>query len=116
MNSIPSEIISLIASHLNRSDRLNCMRLCRRWYSTLFSSNLYEEVRYKDLDQILKSFRAFNKYPEISSHVHYLIFDTWFSCSTQILDLLKLFPGLKYLKWTSHSIVFPGIKTPKSVR
>ena len=44
---IPSEIFSEILSHVNHSDCIECMTVCRRWYKLIpqHGKNLWKELK-----------------------------------------------------------------------
>ena len=59
MNNLPSDILSLIFSHLSQKECLNCMAVCRAWYYALplYTEPVWKAVTLNERDVQLLSKR-----------------------------------------------------------
>jgi hypothetical protein len=72
MNELPAEILHDIFFCLELKDRLECLRVCRRWWKALDSYNLFYSFIIRQEEQFNRVMESFARLPDYAAQVEVL--------------------------------------------
>ncbi|KAI7892492.1 uncharacterized protein EV154DRAFT_504623 [Mucor mucedo] len=102
MNKLPKETLILLFSQLDVEDRLECILVCRNWYTVITENILYKKLNFSNIDRFNKAIDLFDEKRSFGCFVNDL---TIKGCEIDIFSILsmpKLFPNVKNLSWEEN--------------
>jgi Leucine-rich repeat (LRR) protein len=95
MNELPAEILHDIFFCLELKERLECLRVCRRWWKALDSYNLFYSFIIRRDEQFNRVMDAFARLPDYAAQVEELSIYEISKSSLDERNLLKTFPNAR---------------------
>jgi Leucine-rich repeat (LRR) protein len=106
MNELPAEILHDIFFCLELKERLECLRVCRRWWKALDSYNLFYSFIIRRDEQFNRVMNVFERLPDYAAQVEVLSIYEVSKSSLDERNLLKKFPNARVI------IVERGMSSP----
>ncbi|KAI7892493.1 uncharacterized protein EV154DRAFT_480223 [Mucor mucedo] len=102
MIKLPAETLILVFLKLTVKDRLECILVCKNWYTVITENILYKKLNFSNIDSFNKAFDLFDEKRSFGCFVNDL---TIKGCEIDIFSILsmpKLFPSVKNLSWEEN--------------
>jgi hypothetical protein len=119
MNELPAEILHDIFFCLELKERLECFRVCRRWWKALDSYNLFYSFIIRQDEQFNRVMNAFERLPDYAAQVEELSIHGVSNSSLDERNLLKTFPNARAIlvnsNFYSKALSFRHLKTHNGV-
>jgi hypothetical protein len=101
MENLPTELFTIIVSLLPLSDKLNCIRVSKRWHEWITRTNLHVEIEFKgSLHKFHQGINFFKDRKHMGKRVQHLSISQRYFDADDILLLPTLFPNVKTMEWT----------------
>jgi hypothetical protein len=115
MESLPFETIVYISSCLPKSDKLECIRVCEKWYDTITKTSLYKELEFCQQETFNEAQSYFRRHPEIGETVHTLEFPKGSNVNIARTSLIpEIFPKIRSFINRAHSFTPKKRPSPRS--
>ncbi|KAI7878386.1 uncharacterized protein EV154DRAFT_568924 [Mucor mucedo] len=99
MNTLPTQILITIFLHVKKNDRLQCILVCKKWFTLITENVLYENLQFRNIDIFDKAIDLFDKQPAFGSHVESLTIQSCDIDMMSVFSMPRYFPNLKFLDW-----------------
>lgn len=100
MNKLPAEILIPIFSHLQKTDHLQCVHVCKQWHEIISNGFLYKTLKFKIADNVYKAIDLFDRKRKFGELVEDLTIEDCRLDIYSIISMPRQIPNLKVLNWS----------------
>ncbi|KAI8881857.1 hypothetical protein K501DRAFT_274211 [Backusella circina FSU 941] len=102
MREFPAEVLAIVFSHLESTDKVELMTVCRLWSSTIENCNVLHTIRLTNVPNLCSLVRLLSYKSYLGDQAENLVIETGISANTKDMSVLPLLPNLKVLYTSSY--------------